>query len=328
VRSFGVPQNFAKDDPVQSSSTPFHLPTRLLRVFLPDMGLRSLLWPRGQLKRHWRFVTPDDDTVVWKLLISPEGILAGEERNVKEHTATLFALDVDSGETLWRGMAIEEPWWFGSERISRDVIVLHHFPKPDMPDPRGITVLDPMTGRMLWNDMGLTYLLEHDGKLYAMRNRYGMKEYLELDARTGETIESYGTDLQRLAAPKMLSDVSDPNSVFSTPLGEESEIFPTLKDLLQSTIGAGEVRGTIDYAEFGKYLIFSYHERITDDANAMLQNLLTNELRVLDREKNEVVYAETLNARTPFPVPDNFFINRGILIYVKEKRELTGIKLQ
>src|SRR6188768_3950509 len=94
-----------------------------------------------KLSPSWRFAAAEG-SIIWKLLISPEGILAGEERDPENKTGSLFAIDVRQGRTLFRDKQIDEPWWFNSEQATRENIYIHKFRKPDMPEPQGITALN------------------------------------------------------------------------------------------------------------------------------------------------------------------------------------------
>jgi hypothetical protein len=44
-----------------------------------------------------------------------------------------------------------------------------------------------------------------------------------------------------------------------------------------------------------------------------------------DTEKEE--YFDVLNADTPYPVPDSFFIDTGTLYYIKEKQTLCAVRM-
>jgi hypothetical protein len=282
---------------------------------------------KSEIQKAWSLKTKDGDTVVWKLLISPNGVLVGEERNLRDRTSSLFALEVETGTVRWRGVGLNEAWWFGTERATEDTLYIQTFRKPDMPDPKGIIALDLASGKERWSNPDLIMLFDKGDELYAAREMFGMKEFIVLDSATGEIKESLGRDEETVRHIRLTLTEDDIHSLYSTPLDEQSELFQPVEALLKSTIGVKDIRGTIDYAEYGKHLIFSYHERGKASAQAMLDNMLTNELHVLDKDKGEIVYSDTLNKETPFPVPDNFFINRGTLIYVKEKRELLGIRL-
>lgn len=291
------------------------------------MSIFSRFKSAPTLSPKWRF-TALQGSIIWKLLISPNGILAGEERNPDKKTGTLFSIDVEAGTILFRDKAIDEAWWFNSEQATTDNIYIHKFRKPDMPEPRGVTALHIRTGEMRWEQPDVSMLFELDGRLYSQREGYGGKEFFALDALTGAVVEAFGSEHSEILARRALVVDTDTSSQFSIPVMPDDEIFGEIKNILSSTLNIGELRGSIDYAEFGKYIIFSYHERITNDANAALGNMLRNELRILDSEKGDIVHSETLNIETPYPVPENFFINHGVLIYVKEKQEIVGIPLR
>ena len=104
----------------------------------------------NKLKVSWRYETAGANAIVWKLLISPSGILVGEERDVEAKTSSLFAIDVASGKILWRNVKLDEVWWFNTELATPDRIYIHRFGKPDMPEPKGIVVLDIRTGNIIW----------------------------------------------------------------------------------------------------------------------------------------------------------------------------------
>jgi len=280
-----------------------------------------------RIKPQWKFKVRGKDSVIWKLLISPAGVLTGEERNVETKTSEMFALDTSTGDVLWRGVETVEKWWFGSELASRHSLYLHTFFTPDMPEARGIISLDIETGRERWRQPDLTLLFEANERVYAEHAHRKGKEIVLLDLLSGDILETIERNETTVSALRDLAEENDESNIYPTPLYPESDIFEAISEIMKSVLDVAEVRGSIDFAEFEQYLIFSYHRRLTTP-DAAFRNLLANELKVLDRESGDVVFSETLNAETPFPVPDNFFINRGTLIYVKEKREVIGIALR
>jgi hypothetical protein len=280
-----------------------------------------------KIKPLWRFTTRWQDAIIWKLLISPDGILAGEERDTEAKTATLFAVDVASGKTLWRDEALDEGWWFNSEKATSDNIFIQKFRKPDMPEPKGIVAVDIKSGKLRWEQPDVSMLFEYEGKVFAQREAMGRKEFFAIDSITGEVLEAYGSGRENILAMQSMVVDTDQHSVYSMPITPDDDIFASIASVLSDVLDVNDLRGTIDFAEFGKYIIFSYHEKIANDPNALLGNLLRHHLKILDTEKGEIIYSDSPNAETPYPVPENFFINHGILIYVKEKREVVGIAL-
>lgn len=264
----------------------------------------------------------------WRLLISPNGILGGEERDVENKTASLFALDVASGTMIWRNVGIDEPWWFHSAKLTPQNLYIHRFRKPDMPEPLGIVTLDAATGAVRWEQPDVAMLFEYDGKVYAQREALGRMEFFAIDSRSGEVLEAFGSERENILGLQALVPNEDTESIYSVPIAPGEELFEPIAALVSEVLDVNELRGSIDFADFGGKLVFSYHTRITGDANAMLANTLSNHLVILDKDSGDVLYREVLNSRTPYPVPDNFFIHRGVLIYVKETTELVGIPLR
>ncbi|MEI8134899.1 MAG: DUF4905 domain-containing protein [bacterium] len=281
----------------------------------------------GGLKPLWRFKTISPSEIIWKLLISPEGILAGEERDTELKTASLFALEVISGKILWRGAKIDEVWWFNSERATLENIFIQKFRKPDMPEPKGIVAVDISIGKLRWEQPDVSMLFEYEKKVYAQREAMGRKEFFAIDSISGEVLEAYGSERENILSMQSMVADTDIHSVFSIAITPEDELFSAIGNVLNDILSVEELRGTIDFAEYGKYIIFSYHERKLSNAQSMLGNMLRNHLKVLDTERGEIIYSDEPNSETPYPVPENFFINRGVLIYVKEKTEIIGVNL-
>ncbi len=290
------------------------------------MGILSFLKGSG-LKRSWVIPTSGPDVLIWKLLISPNGILTGEERDVEKKTASLFALDVRTGKMLWRGRELDEKWWFGSERATDERLYLHRFRKPDMPEAKGIVTLDLLTGDTIWEQQELILIADLGEEAIAMKQGFERQDFFRLNAANGEVMEELGRDAVAIRPLLEADERADKHSSYTASISPGSEHFEAIEGLLRTVLTVENVRGSIDFLETGNFVIFSYHERITNNPNAMLRNLLRSELVVLDRLSGEIVFRETLHEETPFPVPDNFFINNDTLIYVKDKRELVGVRL-
>lgn len=279
------------------------------------------------LKPAWRF-NARAGKIIWRLLISPTGVLAGEERDPENKTSSLFALDVPTGNVLWRDINIDEPWWFHTALMTAENIYVHRFRKPDMPEPLGIIALDAADGSLRWEQPDVAMLFEYGGKVYAQRDALGRKEFFSLDSKTGEVLEAFGSEKENILSLESLAHSDDTHSVYSLPIRPDDEIFGEISNVLTDVMNVRELRGAIDFTEFGSNLVMSYHERITNNAEAALGNLLSNHLTILAKESGEVIYQDILNKQTPYPVGDNFFIHRGILIYVKETTEIVGIALE
>ncbi|HWF44566.1 MAG TPA: DUF4905 domain-containing protein [Candidatus Kapabacteria bacterium] len=278
------------------------------------------------LERRWTFETQSQNEVIWKLLISPAGTLAGETRNVETKTASIFAIDVATGSVRWRDVAIREPWWFASETATDATLYIQTFRTPELPEPQGIIALDMHTGKERWMQPEFSFVaLGAQGIVYAMKQGFSRRDYFALDTLTGTVVQAFGEDATDAQLARDSARESDPNSYYATPLGEDHA--DRIRELLKGTMEINDIRGSIDVLEFGRYLILNYHARIQDRPEAALQNLLSNELIVIDARTGDLLFRETLHRETPFPLPDNFFVTHRTLIYVKEKRILVGVPL-
>ena len=280
-----------------------------------------------KLKPLWTFEAQTPNEIIWKLLISPSGVLAGEERDIESKTGSLFAIDVTSGKILWRHVVLDEPWWFGSEKATDDTLYIQTFRKPDLPEAKGIIALDIRTGQERWKQPDMSFLFSNSGgKVYVMRQGYSRREYFALGAHSGEISETFGEDNSEVTTAGNLVNETDVHSHYANSLGEEDAYLHQAKALLREIVNEDDIRGPIDYLEFERYLIFSYHARL-QRPQKMLQNLLSNELIVLEKNTGDVLFSETLHSETPLPLPDNFFVSHHTLIYVKEKRTIVGLRL-
>jgi len=282
---------------------------------------------RGKkLKPTWIFETSRESEIIWKLLISPNGILAGEERDTEAKTGSLFAVDVASGKTLWRHVTLDEPWWFGSEKATNDTLFIQTFRKPDLPEAKGIIALDIRTGKIRWHEPEMSFLFVEKDRVFAMRQGYSHRNYFALDAGTGAILEDYEEDASAIAEARNHSSEIDPLSHFADPLNAAAPERKQLFDALKDGMGLTDLRGPVEFLEFGKYRIFCFHARALG-ADAQLQNMLSNQMIIIAKDSGRLLFRETLHSKTPLPLPDNFFITHGTLIYVKEKRTLVGIAL-
>ncbi|MDP4198171.1 MAG: DUF4905 domain-containing protein [Bacteroidota bacterium] len=243
-------------------------------------------------------------------MISSSGILTGEERNIESKTGSLFAIEVLTGRVLWRGITLGEAWWFNSDRVTNDTLFVQTFRKPDLPEPKGIIAIDLHTGNIRWHQPDFSILGTTLNRVLVMRQGFTHREYCALDAMTGEIVQDFGVE-----QPIFPEGDELPDTFFADPIQE-------IPIALRSAIKVEDIRGPIDVLRHGFYEIYGLH-RIGDHPDT---KLLMNELIIF--KKGRLVFRETIQAETPLPLPENFFVSHNILLYVKEKRTLVGVDLR
>jgi len=263
---------------------------------------------RRTLAPSWTYEPEDSGSIIWKLLISPAGILTGEERNVETKQSTLFAVDVRAGRVLWRGLQLDEPWWFNCDRATEDTLFVQTFRRPDLPEPKGIIAIDIVTGVIRWHKPDVALLGTDGDRAFVVRQGFSQREYFALDIHTGEVIEEFGSEVPAIGERDEMRD-----SFFARPLKE----WPPA---LAGRINSEDLRGPVEGVVHGLYQIYSFHI-----ANAE-NDLLSSELLVLKNDR--LTFRETIHAETPLPLPENFFVSHDFLLYVKEKRTLVGLDLR
>lgn len=273
-------------------------------------------------KPSWQFNTGG---TVWKLLCS-KNLLIGDVRDTDKKTASFFTMDFQTGDVLWKNVSIGETWWIGMQAILNDVILLHGFEKPDMPIPKGIYALDLTTGKTLWQNSEMTFLFAYNNKLYAQRTGFRENNFYELDPRTGEIAYDYDTNEEGIAQLKGLaaSEENWEGYIFSEQLAAQTS---TVQESLGKHLDVSRVRGGIDVVETNGIAIASYHQPARG-ADAMLNNIVTNVLKVVDLDTGALLFEDTVVENAPMPMPDTFFVKDDVLMYVKERARVTGVRLE
>ena len=270
-------------------------------------------------KPSWRYAAGG---TVWKLLCTRD-ILLGDARDLNAHTASFFALNLISGDVLWKGVTLPQQWWIGMQAVVGDTLILHGFEKPDMPIPKGMYAIDCATGAKQWHDEQLTFLFASNGRVYAQRASFSTRSYFEIDPHTGESVYDYGQNEEGIMQLRALATVAEePGYVFAETL----QTFPApTQQMITGAIDLSKVRGAVDVAVARNLTIVAYHEP-AKGANAVLNNRVINKLKILSAS-GSVLFDDVLIEDAPAPVPDVFFIKDDVLLYVKDMTHVTGLRL-
>ena len=262
------------------------------------------------------------DGVVWRVLPTEAGVFVGEERDLQEKQVSFFCVDRMTGEVLWRGISFDEGWWIGIEAVGSDRVFLHGFLKPDMPEHKKIFALDLFTGRTVWSNDDMRFILATEGSVFASKSTTNGQLTFELDLRTGSVLRSLENEYEVLNhAKSRMQILASIETEFPVRLGES--LFPgePAIALVGRHCRSDTVVGPVEVVEKNDLLFFSYHERTGLDGG------LTNTLKVVDRHDGELLLAETLNQNLQTTVPDSFFLQGTMLYFVKERSTLTAVNI-
>ena len=224
---------------------------------------------------------------IWRLHPPVNKRIIGEVRDVEARQATFFALDAVTGSCLWRDRELHDAWWVAIERVAGDKLVLHGFSSPDSPVLHGATVVDIPGGTVVWSNR------EWTGNESELRDA--------------------GVDL---SAVSIGEDTLFP--IPCDPHGQEKAGYAFL-----SRWPINELAGALDFAGCGRYTIVAAHIKTGSGDTTGLMHVL----RVHDTESGNVVYEDTLAAAAKGLAPDAFFVQGGVLYYLRERKTLCAVKL-
>jgi hypothetical protein len=276
----------------------------------------------SSLATAWTF---SPGAVIWKLQATPGGILVGESRDPEGKTMSLFALRVPNGLPLFQGVRLEEPWWIALEMTVGELAVLHRYPKPDLPNTLGATVLDCESGEVLWSDLTTRIICGAEEIALAQRGTDRGDLFL-IDLRTGVTLETVGGNPGRAEEFQELCERRPLPAgwVNSTSLTEDHPEYSRLSAEIAGNVV--DQRGAAEVAAWEGFTVVAVHVRSRGSAEAMLANQVDTLIIVLD--DGRVVYRDTIASNSPGPGDDHFFIWNGQLIFIRNRRQLVAVNLR
>ena len=285
--------------------------------YLQECSSVSFLRKRIKVEPAWVYRAKG---LVWRVVSAGTSMLVGEDRSPEDKRVTFFGLNRITGEVLWENVSFDEPWWISIEATCGDRVFLHGFARPDMPDHQRILALDLPTGRVAWSKDDMRYVSTAGDSVFTSKDTVTGRLIFELHRQTGETVQTWDNDAAGIRAAQ--------SRAASSP--EEGPEFPVpLTDVLSTDQRLGPVQklsqddrvvGQIEVILKGNLCMFSYHEK---NAAGLLRNILG----VVHGGSGERVFSETLSENVQSVVPDSFFLQGGILYFVRERSWLTAVNI-
>ena len=276
-----------------------------------------MLWSwfglRQSLELAWSF---DAGGTVWRLIPTATGRILGEVRNQEEKRASFFCLDGASGKTLWRDRAFDEPWWIGIEAVAGDIVLLHTYEKPDMPQHRSMIAIDLRSAQELWREAEVTFWFLAGTSVYGVREGLGSRSALEIELRSGRRIRIVDETLAELGELRK-------NASQSLQTGEITLASPyaqggdhELDRILSRSVLRTHGTAGLESLRLNDYLLVSFF--VPTGAGEGQRPEFANHLRIIDLRKGKILHDEILARSVPAPVPDTFYVKDGTVVSVKD----------
>ena len=268
---------------------------------------------RHKLKPTWRFKAAG---VLWRVVPTPSGNLIGEARNLQEKRVGFFCLNQKTGKVLWEEKTFGEQWWIGIEALVADTLFLHRYTTPELPEHQGLIAVDVQSGNELWRNNDVRFVAAQGERVRVLRRGREGGETVHLECRTGNIVE--GTADPATEAPS--SQSTFPELVFDV-FASDSPNSQTIRKHCDER----RLVGPVEYLATLRYLILCYHER--KDTSSHDQLILDTIVKILDREDGTVRFAETIHQNASAVVPENFFVENHMLVFIHERSTLSAIEL-
>lgn len=283
--------------------------------------LYSLFHP-GKIKPEWEF---NPGALIWRIFCTSTNRIIGEARDKAKKSASFFCLDAHSGRTLWKNLTLDESWWIGIEAVQRDVLILHEFARPDMPQHKGLLAVDGESGKLLWKNAAFSYWFSDENIVYGQKNEFEKRAGCALDLRTGTVLSEYADNLEPLLA---LERSSRENGVRQTALFPEpfdpDGIDPAVADTMVTLMERKTRIQSMEFLLHRGLLLVDFYETIPA---AHESPALTNILEIIDSKSGRVLHREAITIGAGAPAPDAFFVKDNYLYFIKNQTTLTAMKL-
>jgi len=261
--------------------------------------------------------THNNGRQIWRILPTESRKLIIEEREKNNKQVYFNCLNIESGKKIFKNFQLEEKFWIGIEAVYNDVIYFHKFVKPDMPQHIGIIAMDLNDQKILWENFNNSFFCIWKEKVYCYQQMFEGKKYFSLDYKSGNLLEDFGDDAEKINKVKNDMGESDayagylfPNSYNSnmTAPADLNEIFQKLKNNFTFS-------GNIEYVLKNNLLLFNFHI-----ANS--EGNLINRFKALDLSSGKYIFEETLIKETRALAPDSFFVKDDLLFLLFGKNRL------
>jgi len=292
------------------------------------MGFKEL-FARNKLKPH---LTYSQKGNINRLFLSGSNIVVCETRDMQVKEVYLFSLNYLTKEVYLRDYQLDEKWWISIENVNDDIIFLHTFKRPDMPEPLGIKAIDIKSGSLMWENKDLVFYFSTNDKVFAFKQLFEKRVFHRLNALTGEVEEEYRDSSFDLSL-SLLKDEQERaqyrnylnTDVFSLQSAvKDDEVNEYLSFRFNKIVTLGDV----EFIRCGDILIYNFHISRGINLKNINETYYSNRLEIYDLNAKRITYQDTLNDKVLTYVPDSFFIKDDVLFYIREKKELMAINLK
>jgi len=247
---------------------------------------------------------------IWKIIADAEkGLLYIETRDGQSRKAFFHAIDLTAKKILWSDLSILDPWWSSLKFATTGKLLIVKFNDPEMPEQRGMAVINGLTGKILWGKEDAQVIHpDVDGIVVSNGNEEGI--YLKINWEDGNLIREMS--LKDLVAKRNKNGNELAQVAYPFHFEEENSFFSKIQEYITVITGQKAVR-MIEYLEKGDKVLISYY--IYEEGK------LSNYMLVADENGNKLLH-ENMRGELNGIGMDTFFVLKDQLIIIKNTNEL------
>jgi hypothetical protein len=279
------------------------------------MGMRWIFGREKHSVPTWKYVS---EGIIWRLFPFGTGYIIGEDRDTDRKTVSFFCLDEVTGRPRWNGLRCAEQWWVSMEAIHNDVLILHEYAAPDMPDHKKIHAVDTSSGSVMWVNDDVKFLFCHAHSLYAAKDTYDQRLFFEIDLMTGKLLREVNS--QHINEIRQHDDLETAGGVvFPAVIRHVTAQYP----LIGKIPGITDEDAQVETIDSDSHFVTAVCRNVSTQQP---QRSYQQELYVYRKADQALSFSDTMNQNLTIPVPDMFFVKGNFIYYIKEKSTLCAFQ--
>ena len=184
------------------------------------------------------------------------------------------------------------------------------------------------TGEKLWENGDYIYLYNTEKNIYGIKQKFESFEIAELNLSDGK-LKNRIPESGHSEIYKLRENNEELQLEFSNyPVKYVQTHNEDISEIINKESANLEIKGDIEYILKDRYLIFNYYVNAGIDFKDLNRRFFENRLRIFDVNTGELLYSDIMNEKSTYNVPDNFFIRKNFLFYLREKKEIVSITLK
>lgn len=216
--------------------------------------------------------------------------------------------------------------WVGLEAVQEDTVLLHSYPKPDMPEHKGIRGYDLEKGSLRWCNDDLTYWFGSGDRVIVYRDFFEKRVGYEINLQTGELQKTHDRSLQELHTLRQEAWESQVQAKVVLPdILDVASTEPLTHSLVDKGIRGRSVVGNIEFINEHGYFLFNCHLPAKNSTEQM--RTYENHFFVYRLPEGKRLFSEVVGRNLKGYVPDTFFVKRPRAFFIKDERTLTALRL-